>query len=511
MTPAHSSTTSLPITSWLLLATLCVLVFLLCVDFTVVNLALPRIAENIDVELNDLQWLLSIYSLVWGALVIPGGRLGDLLGTKRILLLGVVLFIFGSVLAGAGSTLAELIAGRVIQGLGGAFFSPAVYVLITALFPQQRQGTAMACFGAASAIGLSVGPTLGGLILEYFSWRWIFYINLPLGLGAIAALAIWAPQDRPRQSLRQLNTLNIALLSCGLVLLMAALNHLEIWGLTDMRLWLGMSLALALLGLFAFLDAREDVPILPRALFSLHPYMFYMLINFAVSYFFCVIMMMGNLFLQNTLMLPVQTVGYAFLCLTGAQGLISFVSGSWINRVGPLYPTLTGIGLIGLCMVSFLAISANTPFLWALAPLALGGLGLGLTFTAINAGMLRTLPAEIMNTGAGFFTMSGLLGNTFGIVLSSSVGTYVAQRFIQASSGLSEPAKQYLLHVAAAARTDLAALQQQLGEAYAAGLFVLKDAQSQGLHSTMVLGVGVTVLCVLFGFRGLRQLLRSSA
>ena len=181
--------------SWIVLIAIGVLIFLINIDYTAVNLTFVPIAEEIKTDLSSLQWLLSAYVLVWAALVIPAGRMADLFGKRRCLITGLLIFLAGSALTGMGQSIDILVLGRVFQGIGAAIFTAPAWASIFTLAPPEKQGFVMGIILSFSGLGLAAGPTLSGFIIEEMSWRWIFYINIPLGFIVIATLLLYAPKD----------------------------------------------------------------------------------------------------------------------------------------------------------------------------------------------------------------------------------------------------------------------------------------------------------------------------
>jgi len=181
-----SSLSFIPFRSWMVLLSIGVLLFLINIDYTAVNLTLVPIAEEINADLNSLQWLLSAYVLVWAACVIPAGRVADLYGRRTTLIIGLILFMGGSCLTGLGHSLEVLILGRVLQGIGAAIFSAPSWAVIFTTAPPEKQGLVMGIVLSFCGLGLATGPTLAGFIIEEANWRWIFYINIPLGIIVIA-------------------------------------------------------------------------------------------------------------------------------------------------------------------------------------------------------------------------------------------------------------------------------------------------------------------------------------
>lgn len=411
---------TLPWQSWLILLMIGVLVFIMNIDYTAVNLALLPISEEISGDLNTLQWLLSGYVLIWAAFVIPGGRLADLYGKKNILIIGLVVFMLGSALTGMGTNAVALILGRLLQGLGAALFSAPAYGLIFSSVPPAKQGMAMGIIGGASGIGLATGPSLAGLIIRESSWRWLFYINIPLCLLVIAVLLIVVPSEKNDRFVK-IDWLSVGLLACGLGMSVFALNQIEVWGGGDWRLWGTAVIGLSLLALFWRRDQTQPLQILPPSFLKNKLFMATVGAMALFSYCFALIMVMMSLYLQNTLHLDSSETGLVFLAMTLAMGILSPIGGKLADRTGVHVPILSGALLItaSLLMLSFLNSSSSLGVVCG--GLLLAGLGLGLSFPSLNTAMFRTIAAPEINTGSGIFTMAMMIANSISVIIATSL------------------------------------------------------------------------------------------
>ncbi|MDK3160896.1 MFS transporter [Kamptonema cortianum] len=245
-----------------------VLIFILNIDYTAVNLTLVPIAEEIQTDLNNLQWLLSAYVLVWAAFVIPAGRLADIYGKRNALIAGLIIFMAGSCLAGLGQSLEVLILGRALQGVGAAIFSAPAWAFVFTTASPEKQGFVMGIILSFAGFGLATGPTLAGLIIQELSWRWIFYVNIPLGFLVIATLLIYSQKDEVASNKQKVDILGTLLLSAGLCLCVYALNQIEVWGLQSPLLWGTAALGLSLLGVYYLRDRMQEFRMVPPHLFS---------------------------------------------------------------------------------------------------------------------------------------------------------------------------------------------------------------------------------------------------
>lgn len=496
--------------SWLILLTIDVLVFIMNIDYTAVNLALLPISEDISGDLHTLQWLLSGYVLIWAAFVIPGGRLADLYGKKTILIIGLTVFMLGSALTGMGTSAIELILGRLMQGLGAAFFCAPAYGLIFSSVPLAKQGMAMGIIGGASGIGLATGPSLAGLIIRESSWRWLFYINIPLCLLVIAVLLIVAPKEKTDTSVK-IDWLSVGLLACGLGISVFALNQIEIWGAGDGRLW-GMGvLGLGLLILFWRRDCTQPLQILPPSFLKNKLFMATVVSMALFSYCFALIMVMMSLYLQNTLHLNSSETGLVFLAMTLAMGILSPIGGKLADRAGVHVPIMNGAILItaALLMLSFLS---STSSLWFVCGgLLLAGLGLGLSFPSLNTAMFRTIAASEINTGSGIFTMAMMIANSISVIISTSllviVGRINLDVLLKSSEmSLNADQQEQLVVVISKVEHTASQLSNFLPSYTETLLQLINHSFLKGFQVTLWIGAVCSLIAFIIVYRDLRHL-----
>src|ERR671932_1576999 len=181
---------------WWTLGALCFALFMIMLDNTIVNVALPAIQRDLGISQSELEWTVAAYALTFASLLLTGGKLGDLVGRRKIFLLGVAVFSLSSLFCGLSSGAGELIAARAVQGVGAALMMPATLSIISATFPVRERGAAIGIWAGVSAMALAIGPLLGGVITEHISWNWIFYVNVPIGVAAVVAAIFVVPESR---------------------------------------------------------------------------------------------------------------------------------------------------------------------------------------------------------------------------------------------------------------------------------------------------------------------------
>lgn len=417
----NSLSKSLNYQSWMVLFAIGILVFLINIDYTAVNLALVPIAEEIDGELNSLQWLLSGYILIWAAFVVPAGRLADLYGKRYCLIVGIGVFIIASIMVGMGHNIYILILGRLLQGLGAAIFSSPAYGLVFSSVPPNKQGMAMGFIGGASGFGLAAGPTIAGWIIKEIGWRWIFYINIPLCFLVVVILMFYASAEKREENAARIDWISVVLLSFGLGFFVFALNQIEVWGIGDLRL-LGMGLlGIFLLGYFFYHDRHQPFQTLPRSFFRNKSFVSIVVICFLTAYCFSLVLVMLGLYLQNTLHLTSSQTGLYFLSMTLAVGILSPFGGKMADHMDIRIPMIAGAVLTAIALFVLSLFDATSSPLFVCGGLLLAGLGLGIGFPSLNTALFRTLESNDINTGSGIFTMAMMLGNSLSVIVSTSL------------------------------------------------------------------------------------------
>ncbi len=423
----------------LVLFAMMILVLLINVDYTAVNIAMLPIAKDVGSDLNTLQWLLSAYVLSWAAFVIPGGQMADIFGKRRILLWGVSLFTLASVLCGVVNSAEWLIFARVLQGMGGAMFVPPLYALVFECFPENRRGFAIGMLGVGAGIGLAIGPTFGGYILNELGWRWIFLINGPLCTLTIALVMIAVKKEPKRLSDSRLDIKGSIALGLTLMTFIYTMNQSEVWGLSDVRLWGLLALSLVFLGVFTQTKKYTDNPLIPAGIFKNRAYMGCM-IGFGIYAFaFSAILVTIGLYLQNIKGYTPYDAGMIFLAMTIALGALSPYGGGLVDKMDARIPICGGLLLLAISVGAAMTFSMDTSLYMILGVLFLMGLGMGLAFPALNAKMMQVVDPKILSTASGTFIMCCCSLNSLGVVVSTSLFTGLGVVYLKDKLAMSAP------------------------------------------------------------------------
>ncbi len=407
----------------MILLGLSVLIAILNIDYTAVNLALVDISIETHSPLSTLQWMLSAYVLAWAAIVVPFGKMADLYGKRRLLLLGTWVFMIASALIGIGTEAWHLIAGRILQGVGGALFVPPCYALIFANFPKERQGFAIGMIGAAAGIGLAFGPSLSGLILEHLSWRWLFYINIPLGFFAIFCMLYGAQKDALTKQAGNINIILSMLLGLAVLCLFYGLDKTDYSSTAgiDVSSYLYAGLVFSLI--FMSLNAKSKTPLLPNIIIKNVAYLGVLIGFFCHQFTFSTTFFLMNLYLQKTQDFNAFTTGQIFMALTISLGFLSAAGGKMVDKFGIRSPAILALSLMTVCCFLFLKFDIQTSLPYILTTLFLMGLGMGLALSPYNTGVMQVVDANTTTTATSFFVMSNLIAHTCAIIFASNFVT----------------------------------------------------------------------------------------
>ena len=408
---------------WLVLVLVCIAQFMVILDATIVNVALPSIQRGLHFSVSDLQWIVNAYTLVFGGFLLLGGRASDLIGRQKLFIAGVIVFTVASFVNGIATSSGILIAGRAFQGLGGALVSPAALSIVTTTFAEGRERTkALGIWSAIAAGGSAVGLILGGVLTEALSWRWVFFINLPIGIAAALLALRFVPNSRAEERPETADVAGAVTVTGGLLVLVYAIVKAQAYGWTSARtLGLG-AVAVLLLVAFVVVEQRSKAPLIRLGIFRLRSLsgsnaamLFVSSGLFAMFYF-------ASLYLQQILHYGPLKAGFAFLPFTfgivigagGAQALISRIGIRTVTNAGLV------LGVIGL--VLFTRLPTHGSYLPDVFPtIVITSIGMGLAFVPLT--LLATTNVEHSDAGlaSGLFNTSQQIGGALGLAVLSTL------------------------------------------------------------------------------------------
>jgi EmrB/QacA subfamily drug resistance transporter len=409
---------------WPALAVLALGLFMTLLDLTIVNVAIPSLVDDLHATLDQVLWVLNGYSLVYAVLLITSGRLGDIFGPRNMFIAGVAVFSIASAFSGLAHTPVELIAARGAQGLGAAMLGPQGLPIMTTMFPADKRGGVFAIYGALGGLAVLLGPVLGGFIVTHYGWRWIFYINLPVGFLTMLLAFVLVPDLRPGRRHR-LDFGGVALATAGLFCIVFGLiegqryNWGTVWSWVTIPEIIGGGVLL--LALFLLLQWRRQAqePLLPFAIFKDRNYSLMTLVLMAMGFAMVGVFLPMTLYFQSVLGLSAFDAGLATAPQPLAMMLLSGVAAQLAGRYAK-YILISGLSLfaLGVAYVAWTAqVSSNR---WAFVPgLVLGGVGLACVWTPVFSMATRDLQPRLAGVASGVISTIQELGAVIG---SAAIG-----------------------------------------------------------------------------------------
>ena len=405
---------------WWTLAAVSFGLFMIMLDNTVVNVALPSIQRDLGVGLSELEWIVSGYALTFAALMLIGGKLADAYGRRLLFVVGIVVFTAASLACGLSTSGEMLIAARVAQGAGAALMSPSTLSIIAATFPARERGTAIGVWAGVSALALAIGPLVGGLLTEHASWHWIFFVNVPVGIVGIAASFLLIDESHDPTHER-LDLPGLVTSAVGLFSVTYGLIEANTYGWGSPRIVAVFVVGAISLAAFVVLERRQRTPMLDLMLFRNTTYVGANLVTLLASLAMFGVFFFVSLYMQNVLGFSAVEAGAAFLPMTILVILVAPQAGRLSDRWGSRGLMTAGMLLVALQLLYFSQLDADTTF-WTLLPaLMLGGVGMAMTMTPSAAAATRAVPVDKAGVGAAVLNAFRQVGGSLGIALMGAI------------------------------------------------------------------------------------------
>ena len=406
---------------WWTLASVSFALFMIMLDNTVVNVALPAIQRDLGIDVAELEWVVTGYALSFAVLMLTGGKLADMLGRRRIFLTGLAVFTFSSLLCGLAGSAELLIGARVLQGAGAAFMMPATLSIITATFPPRERGAALGIWAGVSAMALAIGPLVGGLITEHISWNWIFYINVPVGLAGLVAARLIIRESRDTSHEQRLDLPGLVTSGVALFALVYALIEANSRGWTS-PLILGLFALAAVAGTaFVLLELHQRLPMFDITLFRNPTFAGANTVALLVSLAMFGVFFFISLYMQNVLGYSAVRAGVSFLPMTVLIILVAPFAGRASDRLGSRWLMTAGMTLVGFSLLVFAQLQTDSPYLMLLPGMILGGVGMASTMTPMTAAALSSVPVDKAGVGSGMLNTFRQVGGSVGIALMGAI------------------------------------------------------------------------------------------
>jgi EmrB/QacA subfamily drug resistance transporter len=406
---------------WWTLAAVAFGLFMIMLDNTVVNVALPSIAADLQIGLSELEWIVTGYALTFASLMLTGGKLADLLGRRLIFIVGLAIFTLSSLVCGLAGSGELLIGARVVQGAGAALMNPATLSIIAATFPPRQRGTAIGIWAGTSAMALAIGPLVGGLLTEHISWSWIFFVNVPIGVIAIAASLLLIPESKDESAEQRLDLPGLLTSGIGLFALTYGLIEANTYGWTSSRILGAFAVAVGMLVAFVLLEARQRLPMLDLSLFRNGTFAGANLAVLLVALAMFGVFFFVSLYMQGVLGYSAVETGAAFLPLTILIMLTAPIAGKASDRFGSRWLMTVGMILIAIQLFYFSRLGVEESY-WNLLPgMILGGFGIAMVMTPSAAAAVRALPVDKAGVGSAVLNACRQVGGSMGIAVIGAI------------------------------------------------------------------------------------------
>jgi EmrB/QacA subfamily drug resistance transporter len=419
------------------LALLCAVQFMVVLDIAIVNVALPSIQTDLGFSQENLQWVISAYALFFGGFLLLGGRAADLLGRRRVFIGGTVLFTLASLLAGFAWSEASLIAARGLQGLGAAIITPAALsILMTTFAEGKERNTALGAWGGVGAFGAVAGVLLGGVLTDLLSWEWIFFINVPVGLAALALTPFLLGESRDL-TVKSFDVPGAVLVTGGLVALVYAITQAHDYGWGSGETIGIFAASAALLIGFLVWEARAAEPLMPLSIFRVRTVAGANVAGLVLGTAVFSMFLMLTLYMQQVLEFSPMKTGVAYLAVAGTAIIWSAVASMLVNRVGVKPVMVAGLSVLTAGLAYFTQVSVDGSYVTDLLPgFLLIAIGLGFSFVSISIAALAGVRHSDAGLASGLFNTSQQVGGALGVAVLSTVATWRTDDATAAGSAL---------------------------------------------------------------------------
>jgi EmrB/QacA subfamily drug resistance transporter len=410
---------------WRILAVVATAFFMTILDVSIVNVALPSIGKDLDFSRENLQWVITAYAITFGGFLLLGGRAADLLGRRRVFIVGVALFTIASLVCGLAQSEGMLIASRAVQGLGGAIISPAALSIVTTSFEEgAERNKALGVWGALGGSGAAVGVLAGGVLTEYLSWRWIFFVNVPVGALVLALTPGIVPESRREGRERRYDALGAVLVSSGLALLVYAISEAPNKGWGSTRTILLLIGAVVLLAAFLVNERRTPDPLMPFHIFRVRTVAGANVVGFLMGAVLFANFFVLTLYVQGVLgYSPIKT-GVTFIATAGTAVLAAGVAQALTTKFGAKPIIVIGLTLILAAMVFYAQIPVSGGFASNLLPgYLLMGVGIAFAFVPVSIAALAGVAEREAGLASGLINTSQQIGGAIGTAIASTIFT----------------------------------------------------------------------------------------
>ncbi len=411
---------------WKALALLSVAYLMVVLDIAIVNVALPTIEDKLNFSSTEnLQWIVSGYALTFGGLLLLGGRMGDILGRRRVFMVGLALFALTSLIAGLSTSSAMLIAARVAQGAAGAILSPSVFSITSVTFAEgSERNKALGVLGAISGAGAAIGVILGGVLTTYAGWEWIFFVNVPIGLITLFLVPRVVAESRAEGMERHFDFTGAALVTSGLMLFVYALTRTNQVGWSSTETIVEFIGSALLIGGFILWEGRTKYALVPLRIFKRRTLTGANIVGFLLGTMIFGMFFLLSLYMQQVLGFTALKTGIGYLAVALTAVVASGAAQALVTKTGVKPALLGGLTLVGGGLVLFTQISPTGSYMTDLFPgFIILGIGLGFTFVPISIAALAGVTGRDAGLASGLINTSQQIGGALGLALLTTVAT----------------------------------------------------------------------------------------
>ncbi len=431
---------------WWILAAIGLSLFLSSVDGSIVNVALPTLLQALDTTFATIQWVVLSYLLGVTVLMIGVGRLADLIGKKQIFSTGLVLFVTGSVLCGLAPTVYWLIGFRFVQSIGASMMLALGVAIVTETWPAHERGKAIGTTGGIISFGIVAGPALGGVILESLGWRWIFFVNLPLGLVALWMVLRYVPALRPKGTRERFDFLGAGLLAAGLLAFTLSLTVGQEIGFTALPTLGLLVMSLLLLPLFAWTELHVANPMLDLSIFGVPGFRLNLFNGLLTFIAIAGVVLLLPFYLELVIGLSQRNVGLAMAVVPVLLGIVAPLSGSLSDRLGTRPVTVVGLALILIGYLGMTTLGVDTTpvgFILHMVPI---GLGMATFQSPNNSAIMGMVERSRLGVVSGILSTTRTMGQTIGIALLGAFFSFRLHVYTNASTSIEAADPQQIVH-----------------------------------------------------------------
>ncbi len=406
---------------WWTLGAMCLSMFMIMLDSTVVNVALPSIQRDLKTTVDQLEWVVNGYTLSFAALLVTGGRLGDIFGRRLIFMIGVAVFAISSATAGLAPDSTTLVVSRIAEGVGGALMMPATLSIITDAFPAEERGKAIGTWAGISGLALSFGPLAGGFLTEQVSWRAIFYINIPIAVLALIAALTAVRESRDEKAERSVDYLGVVLLTVALTSVVLALIEGNDWGWGSARIIGLLVIGVVATAAFLFTESRVRAPIVDFEFFRSRNFIGANLVALMISFAMMGAFFFLAIYLQDLLGFSPLETGVRFLPTTVVIVIAAPVAGRVADRIGSRLPMVLGLVITSVSLYLFSRMDAATTYNDLLPAWILLGIGIGITMSPMSTAAMNAVAVDKAGVASGTLQMFRMMGGTIGVAATGAI------------------------------------------------------------------------------------------